>query len=91
MLRLRGETVLVDLLPPVVIEVVEHQIQIIIHFLRQMIHYPFLSIDDDFDIILLNHGGIVVALVVVLRWWHFSASLVIAVHVVAEGAGLWEI
>ena len=46
-----GEPVLADL--PVVIEVVEHQVQVVVHLLRQVVHHTLLPIYHDLHVVLL--------------------------------------
>jgi len=55
-----------------------------------MIYDPFFSIDDDLNIILLNHRRIRITLMAKLRR-HDHSSLMVVVHVIAEGSRLREV
>jgi len=55
-----------------------------------MIYDPFFSIDDDLNIILLNHRRICITLMAKLRR-HDHSSLMVVVHVIAEGSRLREV
>ena len=70
LLTLRCKPVLIDL--AIVVEIVEHQIEVVVHLLSQVIDHALLPVDHYFHIVLLlNHRRILVA------------SLV-CIHVVAE-------
>ena len=55
-----------------------------------MIDNSFFSVDDDLNIILMDHRWICIALVESWRR-HLSTTMVVVIHVVAERTGLREV
>lgn len=74
LLALRAEPRLVAL--AVVVKVVEHEVEVIVHLLGKMVDHLLLPVDYDLD----------VALAAIFRVASF-----LCVHVVAEGPGLREV
>ena len=53
LLALRCEPVLVHL--PIVVEIIEHQVEVVVNFLRKMINDSFLTVDHYLHVVLLDH------------------------------------
>lgn len=54
LLALRGESIFIDL--PIVIEIIEHQVKVVVNFLCQMVNDSLLSVNNNLYVVLLNQG-----------------------------------
>jgi hypothetical protein len=84
---------------PIVIEIVEHQVEVVVDLLCQVINDSFFTINNDLHVVLLDHGASTAdysrptTLVVstVLRAIHIiGVGGMLSIHVVTEGAWLGE-
>ena len=84
---------------PIVIEIVEHQVEVVVDLLSQMINDSFLTINHDLHVVLLDHGAAAsdyscpttLVISAVLRAIHVVGICgMLSIHVVAEGAWLGE-
>jgi hypothetical protein len=84
---------------PIVIEVVEHQVEVVVDLLCQVINDSFFTVNNDLHVILLYHGApaadysrpTTLVVSTVLRAIHIiGIGGMLSIHVVAEGAWLGE-
>jgi hypothetical protein len=84
---------------PIVIEIVEHQVEVVVDLLSQMINDSFLTINHDLHVVLLDHGAAAsdyscpatLVISAVLRAIHVvGIGGMLSIHIVAEGSWLGE-
>ena len=83
----------------IVIEIIEHQVEVVVDLLSQVINDSFLTINHDLHVVLLDHGAAssdypcatTMVISAVLRSIHVvGIGGMLCVHVIAEGAWLGE-
>lgn len=82
---------------PIVIEVVEHQVEVVVDLLCQVINDSFFTVNNNLHVVLLYHGAsaanysrpTTLVISAVLRAIHVvGVGGMLSIHVVAEGAWL---